>query len=541
MDKGTPRIADLHMTLCARTLTVQKGIVVQDLSRDCEMRQNPIWDSLADYPIKFYAGAPLTVHFPRSPPIVIGTLCVLDEKPRPDFAEESLETLAQLASMLVKNICAEQSELYAHKAARMHAVTSEFMQQAIMPGPTSTGPPGPANDATHPARSTEKPTGRFRDNTTARESGEAKLLVEPEEGDDNEDDINNSIYEQAILSICEILDDSAVALLDTTGYRIFLRQTDSDANGQVLENLTENIGSKGFLDSEMGSRLSRLNGSLKDIADEDIVVKKIERSVEEQTQIPSEVLAFRLADVAFESPFQLESSESSEFTDAICDILVKALKISPLWLDKGDTDPQSVAIFKRIAPRAQCMLVHPLWNTDGSPLKLLLIAWGNGCQRKEEIQDFTASIVTGLAAALTLRKARRMEQAQIAFGNVQAHELRTPIHQLQNMTAVLKSSLNENSAVQKVEMKEGLEDIENASIQLEAVMRNILSYLESDFSPAKVRWEAFGLEKQAPRSLEQTLNDILLSLAARDTKRRENNAGKILNIEVILEIGPSAT
>ena len=47
------------------------------------------------------------------------------------------------------------------------------------------------------------------------------------------------------------------------------------------------------------------------------------------------------------------------------------------------------------------------------------------------------------------------------------------------MTSVLKASLAENSAVQKQEMKEGLEEIETASIQLEAVMRNILSYVSN--------------------------------------------------------------
>jgi hypothetical protein len=45
------------------------------------------------------------------------------------------------------------------------------------------------------------------------------------------------------------------------------------------------------------------------------------------------------------------------------------------------------------------------------------------------------------------------------------------------MTSVLKSSLPENSAMQNLELKGGLEDIENASIQLETVMRNILSYV----------------------------------------------------------------
>ncbi|KAJ9107616.1 hypothetical protein QFC21_001075 [Naganishia friedmannii] len=561
LDKGPLRIADLHMTLCARTLndTEQKGIAVHDLSQDSAMQQSPIWDQLADHPIKFYAGAPMVVHLPDSPPAVIGTLCVLDEKPRPDFAEESIEILAQLASMLVESICAEQSEVYAQKAARMHAVTCDFMQQAIMPDPASDR--RPSNGKAYTRSPTDKPTGRYRQGK-AEDSVEVEVnsvLLEPEDDDETEDNINDSMYavtnllhpcpanadrtgafRQAILSICDILDDSAVALLDTSSYRIFLRQSGSDTNDHVLEHLTENIGSKGFLDNDMGSRLSRLDAGLKDISDEDIVVKKIERSEEERTMKPSEVIAFRLADVAFESPFQLDASGSSEFADAICDILGKVLKSSPLWLSRKDRDPQSVAIFKRVAPQAECVLVNPLWSPDGSPLKLLLIAWRNDCQRKHDVQSFTSSIMTGLAAALTLQKARRMEQAQLAFGNVQAHELRTPIHQIQNMTSVLKSSLAENSAMQKLEMKEGLEDIENASIQLEAVMRNILSYfeLESDFSPAQVRWEAFAIEQQAPRTLEQTLNDVLLSLVTRDTKQRENNARRTPDIEVILEIVP---
>lgn len=61
--------------------------------------------------------------------------------------------------------------------------------------------------------------------------------------------------------------------------------------------------------------------------------------------------------------------------------------------------------------------------------------------------------------------------------------------------------------------------------------------MESDFSPTKVRWEAFGLERQAPRSLEATLNDVALSLATRDSAQRNNNAERTPDIEVILEIG----
>ncbi|KAJ9112572.1 hypothetical protein QFC19_000589 [Naganishia cerealis] len=539
LDKGPPRIADLDMSICPRLLhdSPQEGIVVHDISQS-EMRQSLIWDLLADHPIKFYAGAPLIVKLPNSSPAVIGTLCVLDDKPRPDFIGESQQILAQLASMLVRSICAEQSELNAQRAAKMHAATFHFLQQAIMPDPASANTRGHSDDrATSSSPTAERATGRYREEKAwdNQEVTARSLLVEPEDENQTEDNINNSMY--AILSICEILDDSAVVLLDTSGYRIFLRRP-SESNGRILEHVTENVGSKGFLNSDIGNRLTRL--IRESVRDEDIVVKKIERLEEERTAIPSEVIGFRLADVAFESPFHLDASESSEFTDGICDILGKALKLSPLWLNRSDRDPQSIAIFKRIAPRAECMLVHPLWNPDGSPLKLLLIAWRNQTPRKQEIEAFTASLMTGLAAALTLHKARGMEMAQITFGNVQAHELRTPIHQIQNLASVLKSSLTDNNTVHKLEFEEGLENIENASIQLEAVIRNILSYfeLESDFSPAKVRWEAFGLEKQAPRSLEATLNDIVTSLITRDIKHRANNAERASDIEVVLEIVP---
>lgn len=158
----------------------------------------------------------MIVHLPNSPPAVIGTLCVLDEKPRPDFTEESLEILAQLASMLVKSICAEQSEIYAQKVARMHAVTCDFMERAIMPDPTRANGRRQSNEEVYPRCPADKPTGRYREGK-AWDSAEVKvdsLLVEPEDGDENEDDINDSMYVHSIYqSAKEIADCSLQAQL----------------------------------------------------------------------------------------------------------------------------------------------------------------------------------------------------------------------------------------------------------------------------------------------------------------------------------------
>ncbi|KAJ9091925.1 hypothetical protein QFC21_007038 [Naganishia friedmannii] len=304
-----------------------------------------------------------------------------------------------------------------------------------------------------------------------------KGIREPEDENETEDDVNNVM--------------------------IFLKNTGSGLNEKIHQRLTDNLGTEDFLSDDMGNRLSKLDARLKDVADEDIVVKKLQRSATEERDINSEVIAIRLADVSS--------------TSGICAILAKVLKRSYSWLFKADGDSRTAAIFRRVAPGANCLLVHPHWHPDGNPFMLLFLAWKQEPLRKDEIQSFVASLMTGMSAALTMHKARRMEKAQIAFGNVQAH-------------------LTDFYVEHKREFEEGLKAVENASIQLESVMRNILSYfeLESDVSPTKVRWEAFALEKQAPRSLEATLNEVLLSLTTRDTEQRRNDADNTPEIKVVL-------
>lgn len=276
-----------------------------------------------------------------------------------------------------------------------------------------------------------------------------------------------------------VVDDAAIALLDVSGYRIFLRDSGSRLNDDIHQRLTDDFGVKGSTSNDMGNRLSRLDARLQDVADEDIVVKKILRSETEERDMHPEVLSIRLADVAYDSPFQFDATQSSEFTDGICDILLKVLKRSPSWFSKADNDPTIQAIFRRTAPGAHSILAHPLWHPDGTPLKLVLLAWQHEPFRKDEVQSFVGSLMTGLSAALTLHRARRMEKAQLAFSQVQAHELRTPIHQIRNMASLLKGNLTDYTVDHKREFEEGLKNVEEASIQLEAVMLNILSYVSS--------------------------------------------------------------
>jgi hypothetical protein len=126
---------------------------------------------------------------------VIGTLCVLDTKPRLDFDEDSGTLLAKLARTLVRNICAEQAEYYAQKAARLHAVTADFMQKAILPDPHTADVNRHSNDEKCWASGAQHPTGRFREGQDwdPEEVMVASPLVEPEDENETEDDVNNAM------------------------------------------------------------------------------------------------------------------------------------------------------------------------------------------------------------------------------------------------------------------------------------------------------------------------------------------------------------
>jgi hypothetical protein len=63
------------------------------------------------------------------------------------------------------------------------------------------------------------------------------------------------------LSICEIADNSALALLDVSEYKIFLKDTGSGLNEKIHQRLTDDLGTEAFLPYDMGNRLTLLDAS----------------------------------------------------------------------------------------------------------------------------------------------------------------------------------------------------------------------------------------------------------------------------------------
>jgi PAS domain S-box-containing protein len=112
---STPR----SWAFCAHAIAqdARTTLVVEDASRDLRFRANPL--VTGDPNIRFYAGAVLT----GSDGYNLGTLCVIDRKPRPAPSAEALAKLSVLAEMVV-------DELELRRALRLAQEKQSLLEMA---------------------------------------------------------------------------------------------------------------------------------------------------------------------------------------------------------------------------------------------------------------------------------------------------------------------------------------------------------------------------------------------------------------------------
>lgn len=96
----------LGISFCSHAVERSDVMVVPDAAADARFRDNPL--VTAEGGIRFYAGAPLAVG-PRR--LRIGTLCLIDPKPRDNFPVSDVKLLRGLAVIV--------SELIEGRAARI--------------------------------------------------------------------------------------------------------------------------------------------------------------------------------------------------------------------------------------------------------------------------------------------------------------------------------------------------------------------------------------------------------------------------------------
>lgn len=85
-------------SFCAHAINRDEVMIVADASTDERFADNP-WVTRPPY-IRFYAGAPLRTR----DGYLLGTLCVIDDKPHSDFSEEDRDNLRALADIAMAQI-----------------------------------------------------------------------------------------------------------------------------------------------------------------------------------------------------------------------------------------------------------------------------------------------------------------------------------------------------------------------------------------------------------------------------------------------------
>ncbi len=100
------------LSFCRRVVNKSELLVIPDTRRDARFCRHP---AVVDKPhIRFYAGAPLNTRVGRC----IGTLCVVDSKPRPDLTSAQRTALTDLAALVMDQWAWEYAEK-AHDENRM--------------------------------------------------------------------------------------------------------------------------------------------------------------------------------------------------------------------------------------------------------------------------------------------------------------------------------------------------------------------------------------------------------------------------------------
>lgn len=87
-----------HGAFCNATVNSGGSFVILDATQDPKFAQNPL--VTGDLSVRFYAGAPLIS--PAGLPI--GTLCILDHRPRGSFSDSELQSLRDLTNMIMDRV-----------------------------------------------------------------------------------------------------------------------------------------------------------------------------------------------------------------------------------------------------------------------------------------------------------------------------------------------------------------------------------------------------------------------------------------------------
>ncbi|WWD04951.1 hypothetical protein V865_003022 [Kwoniella europaea PYCC6329] len=517
--------------------------VIADTAKDWRTVNNPLF---ADKQYRFFAAAPLRYHGKDGSLVDFGTLDIYDTQARKSFSQRERSLLLKLANMLVYQLATQQSEYVAKRSSAMYEASISFLTRSILPEPSEdqqlrssskrSSSSSKSRPASPPPSSKDKlqPPKANGDTTLASKAG-------PRDSRDARRQAfisDQGIFNDAAATLRMLLKADAVAVINLEDYHLFMKKQENEG---PLHN------KKGK--DRIKTKEKIINDYLKGEpwpADIEPVINYVGR------QQGAEVLGISSADKETHFHFDTAGVESvfSEF-------LKVYFSTRQFWWDREENDnPLSMRIMDLMPTQAQTALGTTFMGHDGKIKFAMFATWNKPPSSLVDSSMVSLPFVWILGgclmAALAMTKIRALEQSQISYSNLQAHELRTPLHQILAVTQLLRSSMTDlaetpqsptslTSTEQVRDLLPFLDAIDTSGRTLHGIVDNILSFLDLKGKEASRSLGDTGLmttPSGAQTSLEVLFEEIMQDAIEEDRRSRKANGQADCHIETIFEIIP---
>ncbi|KAL7423038.1 hypothetical protein Q5752_002337 [Cryptotrichosporon argae] len=565
-------------------LEAERCTVVADLAEDWRFAHNPNRLS-SNY--RFYASAPLRFHEDGEQPVNIGSLCIFGSAPQGTFDMRQRGILLNLAGMLVFQLTTLQSEIMAKRSTSMYEASVGFLRRSVIPDelkPSSGNERRRARDKEQQIRDKrdeERKDGQLRPNrprpiqpspirapespsdsepstprpdptenrkvTTSprRMSVKARPPLRatktgPKDSKDakrKEGAAERAIYTDAAQTLQAILQADSVVMVDLREFQLFVKKSDGNDQREA----------KAFIgDFLQGNPWP---------ADVEPVCNYVAKSTSPGVSVLGDAAAPG-ADLHFNDP---------SVPETMAKLIKFYLKSRHFWWNRDDPEGDGLApaIMALMPASSQTVLAVPFFTFVGTVRYATFASWdrppsalGDGSRAA---MPFVYIIGGQLMAMMALQKMRNMEQSQISYSNIQAHELRTPLHQILAITQLLRSAMSDlaeadgtadaasSSSLTTLQQIRDflpmLDAIDTSGKTLHGIVDNILSFLDlkAQDNKAMASSRHAGIVSSptgAPKTFEVLFEDLVRDACEEDKRSRSAHGRAPSQIETIFEIIP---
>ncbi|WWC62667.1 uncharacterized protein I303_105264 [Kwoniella dejecticola CBS 10117] len=556
-------------TACSHVIDIHDGEcwVIADVTKDWRTRNNPLFKNKAS---RFFAAAPLRYHGKDGSIIDFGTLNIYDENPRYSFTYRERAILLKLANMLVYQLATLQSEYMAKRSSAMYGASISFLRRSFIPDPsesqsrehrrssrlsTSTSVSAASLPSPRPALPLPSMSKEWQDTRSCTTSNAVKKFGPRGDSDARRQALHSDrhIFDDAANTLKVLLKADAVVVLNMEDYQLFIRKGSATRNSS--------------LDGKTGTdRIKTKEKIIKDYLQGDPWPENVEPVI---SYVGKRFTQAEILGSAFSSEDQSDNEDTGQFRfnsanveDTLSRFLKTYLARRQFWWDREETqDALSAKIMDLMPCQAQTALGTTFLGYDGKIKFVMFATWDRPPSSLVDSSlvalPFVWILGGCLMAALAMKKIRALEQSQINYSNLQAHELRTPLHQILGITQLLRSSMSDlaeptasslptsqqefASAEQIRDLVPFLDAIDTSGKTLHGIVDNILSFLDlkgKETSASFGEGSLFTAPTGDQTSIEVMFEEIVEDVIQADQSFRKANGSPHAQIETIFEIIP---